>query len=1085
MKITQNYLVENYTKTDINTFNEGEILTGIIQSSDEDGKVCVNLSNNYTLKFDKSEIVGDVGENVTFTVVQNKNNSISLTQLDIPSTDNVLLSEEASTEYSKSQTLVPNNTIKQSNTSSYIKVLQKTKSNTYESNLSIKKTKESISYLSKTLGEMALKSLTEMGLNTEKLDVEKTSTLVEKALGEDTSEEALEEDIKVNINKLGITEEEYYKYANILARFNLPITPENLLNLKSVDNKLDEITALSENTVLDLIKSEGSINLQDLYVSKYSTLNNINNDEKVYELGIENLDDLIKNLFDKQEIEFNEENLQLAKKFISNEIEISKENFEKYKMLSNIQDFIDKDYILENSALNIIKNKNIDSLEIFETESSKIEDSLKETYINTKETLENITTQDIQSLINKNIPINLQNVINEYNLKTEDDSQVIISEKAISEKLKIARIQMKLTQEAILRLAQTNIDITTKPLQEAIEQLEAIELNIYEENLKIVGAEVSSVNLQNMKNTMTAIENIYPTNVYNTFGKIINSEIEFSLEGINNEVLNTNSEKILKTLEIFETTKNASFGDTISKLNGQFENLLKNNNLEVNEANLKAVKILSLNNIDFDENILTQVKTIDNKINYIHDKLHPLAVAEIIKKGINPTTENIDDLINIIDEVSSEYSQTSREKIAEYILEMDKEGTISDEERKAIISFYRMLNLIEKNGSASIGTLLKNDGRFTLKNLMEASSLYQKQKRNIDFDRKIDDNFGEVEEMIIPENNINNAIKNAVNTPIQDEYNDILVKRIIDYATPETIQKVFNNLRFKDMLLEEILDEIKLGEEPNNAFMSEQTIKAIADKIRNLDVNDKATLNWLIKNNIPVTIANIENMRDAIKGNFNPAKNIMEFNDNLEENQILPIDVLSSKIDDSIENSLDFAKNIEDLENKTDETFDEIINLENFTDITTLLLQNKLLKEKLSFNKAINKIENGVYQIPIKLQNNTVTNLNMYILNPENLNTKDSLNLFLSLETKNIGNVQVYITLQNEQINLKISSNSANGLQKLKSYVSDFEKALSQDFDNFNITFEQEESTNIYSNNFENEFKTKIEVMSNEFNAII
>ena len=1077
MKVSQSYFLQNYTKNESEAFNEGDILEGVIQSSEEN--VYVKLENGKTLKFSSSEIVGKEGDNVTFEVLKSSANTISLAQKNTELLNNNFSTSEKN--YIINDISITNSEKNiNSYSSSYIKTLQKTQGNTYTSNISIKKTLESVSHINNALGEIALEYLNETGINIEKIDVTETSSILEKVLIEDTSEESLEEiEITEDIEKLGISEEEFYRYAAILSKFNLPITPENIMTLRKVENKINGISNLNESSTLSLLKNE-SVTFNAIYISKYTTTTQLNNKENS-SIEIENIEQLLKDLFKEQEITLNEENLKLAKIFIANEIDISKETFEKYNIISNIENFINKDKILEDTAISIIKNQKIDSIVILENKNLDDKLKLSDFYQNVKQILPHVTAEHLQLLIDNNLPINIQNIVNQYN-KDNLEQVKDISLEAISERLNIAKIQMKLTQEAIFRLSSSGIDISTDSLQETISLLESIETDIYKENLETVGVENTDSNLNVMKTALTSIKNIYPSNFYTVIPQIINSEIEFSINDINAEILNVNNKKIFEALEIFKTEVNPALGDKFSQLNEQFETMLNENDIEVNECNLKAAKILSLNQIDFSEENLTKVKVIDNKINYIHDKLHPLFIAKLIKEGIDPSVENIDNLITLIDDASDAYSQTSREKIAEYILDMQKNENISETEKNAIVAFYRMINIIEKNGSASIGTLLKNKNKVTLQDLMQASSIYQKQKRNINFDRKIDNSFGDIEELIIPENNIKNSIQNAINH--KNEYNNILTKRIIDYAKPESINKILNMENHNEMSLELILEEVK-NSELSNIFISKQTANNMLTKLKNVTINDKASLSWLIENNIPITISNIENMKEVIKNNFDISENISNLNKTLKENGILPIEIRNSIISEYVQKPDDIEEVIEKVQQDSQENFDEILNINSFSTVSSVLSQSKLLHEKLSFTKSINKIDNGVYKMPIKLQSGEITDLNMYILNHENINTKDELNLHLSLKTKNLGNVQCFISIHNNQINININSDIIKGLEKLEKYNLDFSNSLKEYFESVNIIFEQSEASNTFSDNFKEDFKSKIEDISNQLNIIV
>ena len=151
--------------------------------------------------------------------------------------------------------------------------------------------------------------------------------------------------------------------------------------------------------------------------------------------------------------------------------------------------------------------------------------------------------------------------------------------------------------------------------------------------------------------------------------------------------------------------------------------------------------------------------------------------------------------------------------------------------------------------------------------------------------------------------------------------------------------------------------------------------------------------------------------------------------------------------------------------------------MDDLSKVTTLIKQNKSLKEQFYFLKNLNKSKNGLYQMPIKLNNGEITDLNMYILNEDALK-KEEMNVFFSLNTHNLGLVQIYFSLKDNKVNLNINSSDNSSLKCLEKYKFEIEDVLKNfNIKNFNINFGIEQEKNFYHKDFKN-------IIEGEFNKI-
>ena len=937
----------------------------------------------------------------------------------------------------------------------------------------LKELKDTFGHISNTVKDKNIIEMLEKGLDPEKNPPFTMSNFISKSFGIDienkekeTAQKAKQEsNVKADLNMNGVDEEAIFNYEEILLKSGLPLTNKNIDSIKSLQNKFEKIDNINSNSTYNLLKKQGNITLEDIYTIKHSG----NYKEELLNLdNINDIDEQISNILTSEEIPLQEENIDIAKDFIKNQVDITKENFEKYNKLNNIQNSFDISDILKKGAINIGLNKPISDINLFENLD---ESKLFKQYNQLMDILPNVKTESIQNLINNNVKLNLKNIQKEYNKKNAYEN-IEITEQALTERLNLAKIQMKLTTEAIYRLSSNGIDINIKPLQNVISTLENMEISIYKDALKISNVPINNENVSKIQGFFNTFSDIYPKLVYSTFKEIANNEIDFSIKGISTSI---KSKNILETFETFKTVPDARFGDKISNLTKEFEKILDENGLETTKSNLKAAKILTLNNMEFNKQNLLNVKVIDAKIDYVYNNLHPIIASNMIKDGFNPLERKIDELIHYIDSFSNEFGQTSKEKIAEQILQLDNENILTKEERAAIISVYKMLNLIEKDNSGSIGTLLKSEKSVTLGNLLEASKAFKKSKTKKEFDFKID-NDTEIKVGASPEEGITNSIERVINKNL--EYNSLILNQIINNLTPD---KALEYTKNSNTSIEKIYEELK---DNNSGVVSDNKLNNILQKSKNLENINQNTLDYIIKNNIPITINNISNVEAIINENLKNSNVIQDFEDEL-KNRDIKFGESILKVDEESQSFNQAISTLNEFEKENNDIFDDILNLEDLNDIKHMILKNKNVSSTIRFMKDLNTAENGIYNLPLRLSNGNITDFNMLVLNNKALNEKN-VNLFLQFENNKNENIHTYVKVSENGDFANITAKNGSLLENIKNSEEDILTILKK----FNIKpnkikYSLDDDKNIFNLVDKTSILNKLENLDSEFEEIV
>ncbi len=95
----------------------------------------------------------------------------------------------------------------------------------------------------------------------------------------------------------------------------------------------------------------------------------------------------------------------------------------------------------------------------------------------------------------------------------------------------------------------------------------------------------------------------------------------------------------------------SDLGDSITKAFRNVDSLLEGENLELTEANRRAVRILGRNSMEITRENIENIKYYDAKVNRMIEGLKPAMVMSMIKRGMNPLEMDIDAINDMIADI--------------------------------------------------------------------------------------------------------------------------------------------------------------------------------------------------------------------------------------------------------------------------------------------------------------------------------------------------------------------------------------------------------------------------------------------------
>ncbi|HOA80822.1 MAG TPA: DUF6240 domain-containing protein, partial [Defluviitaleaceae bacterium] len=909
--------------------------------------------------------------------------------------------------------------------------------------------KKQIEQIINTMTKEEVKELLESPYDVEKISID----IISRFLSEkgNLTKEISSKEIEEELNKfVGEKTEKVKVSIKALLEKDLPVTRKNIDSLVLVQEKIEAVKDMDDKAIEQVVKRKLSYTLNNLYAAIFSSgEEEINIETKLpYEdVGLINngeheftRDEIIK-LLEHQEIVVDKEHIEAAKFLIKHNIEVNKENVEAVILLKNEIKKLDDEAILDKAVQLLKLNKNPGKLELF-TDVFQKDKPL--TQMEVKKLVKDIKVIDdklLIRLIKRNLPINLKNLQKE--LEGLDAEKEIIEDISpeleketnfITAKRQLEEIRLKMTLEAALKLNK-KIRIDTVSLKELVEELKGMEKESYREVLNKAGAKSSKENVEQLEELYKKLEIINKSD-RTVLGKVVKNEIPAIIDDLYKQTL-VEKEAVLK-YEQMETKVEPRLGDVIAKVENQIEDLLKGQDIEASEENIRCARILIQNDIEVNEDNILQVKILDEKVDYVGRNLHPIIAANMIKEGFRPDFIPIDDVIEYINVFDEVLGKDNKEAFSQFILELDEKGVLNHEEKEGLIAIYRMLHVIEKSNGKVIGWLMKNDIPLTLNNLLEAAK-YLARTRGIkhNMDIFIDDEFGFSEKVIFHEKSIKAQLEKAfgekasnvsklLNINIDDtnkeltenltdnskilnmkaDYYELILDEFIRNVLPEKFTEWINkNPNLYEMDLETIYKEY-IKEDFNNEvsndtnfFVKEEKVEEFLKTLQEIKKVNQETLIFMEKNQIPMNIKNLQLVSSILENPYKLGEDIEKFNDILKETDYKDdIHKAIREINEDLKKGTEVLEGLDKLKDKVKEIKGEL--LESFLPVKQAAWKiGTDIEKMIDIGKQLQK-QDGVFQIPVII-NGKAANMNVYLLKEkekEKYVKKDEINAFVAIE---------------------------------------------------------------------------------------
>ena len=296
-----------------------------------------------------------------------------------------------------------------------------------------------------------------------------------------------------------------------------------------------------------------------------------------------------------------------------------------------------------------------------------------------------------------------------------------------SAKKTLAEASLLMTSVSARSIMRHGLDIETNPLSEVLELLKA--------------ESESPLNSESFERTNAAVRELQDTPIeflgsYKSFSMMSQSLSTVRDDSISFKLTYERAESAYET---FGTEVRRDLGDSIKKAFSNVSDILSSLEMEDNEDNESAVRVLGYNSIEINKENIMSAKASLLEVRQTLNLLRPGTVASMIREGINPLEMSLSELKETAKKINND-NNTPEESFGKFLYKAQRSGELTEDELSAYKGIARLIYSVEKTDGAVIGQLMLEGADINLKNML--TGLRSRRHRGMDY--TVDDDFGGV-----------------------------------------------------------------------------------------------------------------------------------------------------------------------------------------------------------------------------------------------------------------------------------------------------------------------------------------------------
>ncbi|MDE5864473.1 MAG: hypothetical protein K2H34_09020, partial [Lachnospiraceae bacterium] len=252
---------------------------------------------------------------------------------------------------------------------------------------------------------------------------------------------------------------------------------------------------------------------------------------------------------------------------------------------------------------------------------------------------------------------------------------------AVTARRQLEEIRLSMTVEAALGLVRQDINIDARPLSRIVEALRQEENKYYDKVVSTQDLHDVPEDVDLLKETLKETDGLKNLPEY-TLGEMVKRPT-VTVGGLYEAGNQIKAVLAGQAYETMMTRPRRDMGDSITEAFQNVDAILEDMNMDRNEENQRAVRILAYNEMELSRANIASVKAADAKVQQMFETLTPQIVLNLIRESKNPLNMTIDGLNEEIMQQRELRGITDEQRFSEFLYQMDRNNEITDAERQS------------------------------------------------------------------------------------------------------------------------------------------------------------------------------------------------------------------------------------------------------------------------------------------------------------------------------------------------------------------------------------------------------------------
>lgn len=806
---------------------------------------------------------------------------------------------------------------------------------------------------------------------------------------------------------------------NTFARYDVPLTPENVAKAVQTTEEALELGELSEDAVKYMVQNKMEPTVQNLYLAQHGTNGQAKPSSGYYSMEtggyyakkadsihwdqlMPAMEQVVK---EASALADEAPTLEEAKWLVEHDIELNVENLNKLHRINGMTTALNPQTVIETAAIAITDGIRPDKMPLDQTQTAGERAVLLEEEIHAiPQEAVDAAVEETQSGV-----VNLRTLRNVWQ-QMQQGEYTNTSSKNLAARRMLEEVRLHMTTEANLRLIKSNYAIETAPLEELVEALKQAQQEIDGKMFGQTEDGTASERAQLYRETL------YQSNWLHTapaavIGRIATDYQETTLTELTKEAasLQKSYEKAGQSYELLMTAPRRDLGDSIKNAFRNVDAILEDMELENSALNQRAVRILGYNSMEITPEAIAQVKAADVSVQSVIEKMTPSAVLGMIREGKNPLSMSLGELDSYLS--GQENPEQEMERYSKYLYKLEQHKEITEEEKESYIGIYRMLRQLEKNDGAAVGSLIDQGLELSFSNLLGAVRTAKKGGMDI----TIDDSVGSVSKKETGTQDITSQIQTAFVKELHT---------IREQLSPDMLK---NGIYSEEMSLEALYEAVQ--EENTSKERQAQEADYRREELtyyRKAATVSEAAVEELLNYGQPVSTDYAMAAQSLLYNRGSLWKRALERQDETQLAQKL------KQLQESFQSEPEAKETYQNYVEEVQEALSE----EQAEDTRFVDVREKLLLHKqLSLCKNLAQEEN--YEIPVMIQGR-LTSINLRILHTPERQSKTAV----TMETEEYGKIAGELAVKGKKVTGYLTCEGEEGKTYLETLRDKMEAGL-------------------------------------------